>query len=204
MRRPTAEWQPLWPVRDWPVVLALQAEGFRLQAGEAAAPGPSGGFEGVERPQRMPGRVQEDQARMRSPVPCDTPEFPIWMTASSRTRPIRSGLASDGVFQSAAPVSLTRSPLPRSPYCLTRPSVRSPSSEAPAMMAPPALRSSGSAGRIRVSGGYRVHRLGQAAGRDQAKELGPAKFLIRDGKQGPNQEAHGLGQDVRWVEKCHL
>ena len=50
------------------------------------------------------------------------------------------GLASDGVFQSAAaPASLTRLPL-----CLTRPSVASPRSEASAMIVPPALRSSGS------------------------------------------------------------
>ena len=73
------------------------------------------------------------------------------------------------------------------------------------MIVPPVLRSSGSTpeGSV-VGGGYRVHRLGQAAGSDQADELAPVEFLIPGGEQGPDQEAHRLGQDVRWVEECHL
>ena len=73
------------------------------------------------------------------------------------------------------------------------------------MMVPPVLQVVRVCGRTdRVGGGYRVHRLGQAAGSDQADEHAPVEFLIPGGEQGPDQEAHRLGQDVRWVEECHL
>ena len=67
--RPAAQGLPLLLVRDRPVVLALRAEGFRLPGGETAAAAPGGGFEGVERVQRPPGRVQQDHGLDEVPDP---------------------------------------------------------------------------------------------------------------------------------------